>query len=133
MRFRTLEEAAKMSGWHMEAYQFILESLQRTLKEQHAARGPKTRRKHITAQELLKGVVTHAADRFGYLAPTVFSQWGVRRSEDVGSMVFQMIDLKLLKKNRSDKQSDFDSAMDLQSALQEASQHAFDRVSDPNS
>lgn len=63
--------------------------------------------RHVTGQELLEGVRRYALEQFGPLAPTVFRAWGLKRSEDFGEMVFNLVEAGLMAKTDSDSLSDF--------------------------
>ena len=54
----------------------------------------------------------NARQRFGLFAYTVLSKWGMRSSDDVGEIVFQLIDAGILSRQESDRRSDFDGVAD---------------------
>jgi uncharacterized repeat protein (TIGR04138 family) len=58
-----------------------------------------------------------ARGEFGLLARTVFRQWGITRSDDLGEIVFNLIDANLLSKTERDRRSDFEGICDLEQAL----------------
>jgi len=93
-----------------EAYVFVSESLGYTVQ--------KTGRKgHVTGRELCEGLTEFALQQFGRLARTVLENWGVRRSEDIGEIVFNMVDAGLLRKTDEDRREDFSGVLDLGEAL----------------
>jgi uncharacterized repeat protein (TIGR04138 family) len=51
------------------------------------------------------------------MAPTVFREWGVERSEDIGSMVFQLVEAGQLSARPEDTIADFAGGPDLSAAL----------------
>lgn len=61
----------------------------------------------MTGQELCIGLRDYAVDCFGVLALTVLEQWGIRRTEDFGRIVFAMIDAGFLRKTAEDSLEDF--------------------------
>jgi uncharacterized repeat protein (TIGR04138 family) len=95
-----------------EAFKFVMESLDFTLRslEEH---------RHITAQELLQGMSGFAKSRYGLLAHTVLSKWGVESSSDVGRIVYHLVEAGVLKKQDSDRYEDFDNGYDLKSILED--------------
>ncbi|MCX5683529.1 MAG: hypothetical protein NT049_07585 [Planctomycetota bacterium] len=96
-----------------EAYAFVHEALQFTVQ--------RTGRKgHVTGRELCEGMCEFALAQFGRLARTVLSHWGVRRSEDVGEIVFNMVEVGLLKKREEDTRADFVGAVNFEEALDRA-------------
>jgi uncharacterized repeat protein (TIGR04138 family) len=88
-----------------EAYFFVLASLQHVV-----SRLPRPR--HVSGRELCEGIRHLAIDRFGLMAKQVLEHWGIQRTADVGAIVFQLIDAKLLSKTEQDAQSDFDDVYD---------------------
>ena len=72
---------------------------------------------HVTGQELCEGVRQMAVDRFGYLARTVLESWNVRRTDDIGAIVYAMIEVELLRRNESDSLADFRDVFDFEEAF----------------
>jgi len=64
-------------------------------------------RRHITGQELAEGCRDLALERFGVMARLVLEHWGVRRTEDLGDIVFTLVDLGLLISQPSDTRDEF--------------------------
>src|SRR5258707_10906034 len=80
----------KDARYSRDAYFFVREALdhtQETITE--AARG---RVRHVTGQELLKGIRELALSKFGPMALMVFEEWGIHASEDFGEIVFNMVE-----------------------------------------
>ena len=70
--------------------------------------------------ELLRGVCDLAVQQFGLMAPTVFKRWGIRTTDDVGTMVFNLIKVQRLSKSDRDVPDDFRDLFDLHQALADA-------------
>ena len=51
------------------------------------------------------------------MARTVFRQWGIRRTDDLGEIVFNLIEASLLSKTDADDRADFHDVFDLDQAL----------------
>ena len=112
----TLEQIlARDSRYHRDAYIFVREALDFTqkinIKESH---GPARHRgkadapeKHVTGQELLKGIRQFALASFGPMTITVFSEWGITECRDFGNIVFNMVETRLLSKTENDSRDDF--------------------------
>jgi len=96
-----------------EAYAFVHEALQFTVQRIG-------RKGHVTGRELCEGLCDFALAQFGRLARTVLDHWGVRRSEDVGEIVFNMVEVGLLKKREEDTRDDFAGAVNFAEALDRA-------------
>ena len=105
-----LDVAQKYGAYKPNAYRFTLDAVGFTV---HALE----ENRHVSGNELLDGIRRLALDRFGPMAKTVFEQWGVTRTEDFGSIVFQLVDEGLLGKTEQDKLSDFARGYDFDDAF----------------
>ena len=47
--------------------------------------------RHVSGQELCEAARKYGLQQYGYLAPTVLAAWGIRRTDDIGEIVFNMI------------------------------------------
>lgn len=93
------------------AYHFLLEALEYTMRLYGREKSEGTAR-HVGGAELLVGIRKYALQQFGMLAPVVFERWGVRRTEDFGSLVFRLIDAGHLSRQDSDSITDFADGFD---------------------
>jgi len=106
-----------------EAYEFIFEALAHT--QQMLDRVPQTGDRepgpqfHVRGPELLHGACDLARQEFGLLAKTVFHQWGIHRTDDIGEIVFNLIEAELLSKTEHDDRLDFHDVFDIDRALTE--------------
>ena len=105
-----------------EAYEFVFEALSHT--QQMVGRVPvggevPGEEHHVSPKEILEGAVDLARDEFGFLARTVFRQWGFHRTDDLGEVVFNLIDEGLLSKTDTDSRTGFHAVFDLDRALSE--------------
>jgi uncharacterized repeat protein (TIGR04138 family) len=71
-----------------------------------------------SGQELLAGIVDLAKEEYGGLAWTVFSEWGIARSEDFGAIVFALVEEGLLGRQPEDSIHDFEGGIDLRKELE---------------
>ena len=62
---------------------------------------------HVTGQELLEGVRVHALQEFGPMAWFLLQEWGVIRGEDVGCIVYNLIESGYFGRNDGDRIEDF--------------------------
>jgi uncharacterized repeat protein (TIGR04138 family) len=83
-----------------QAYAFVLDALRRVIS------GLEERR-HISGRELAEGACGLAIDKYGPLARTVLEYWGVHSTEDLGDIVFALVDIGLLVKRAEDRPEDF--------------------------
>jgi len=84
------------------------------LKKQHHTQAAQ---RHVSGQELLEGLRRFALDQFGPMAKTVFDHWGVRRCEDFGEIVFNMVEKGILGKTDQDSREDFRGGFDFEEAF----------------
>ena len=106
---------AKDARYHRDAYHFLREALDFTQRNQ--PREPRAKIRHVTGQELLDGIRRFALEQFGPMAVTVLEEWGVRRCEDFGDMVFNMVEARLLAKTEQDSRDDFRGGYDFTDAF----------------
>lgn len=87
-------------------YFFVLDALDYTIES--LGRDHETGDcRHIGGKELLQGVQELAADKFGPLATVCLERWGIKTTEDVGEVVFNLIDSGLLSRRPADSRLDF--------------------------
>ena len=101
--------------YQREAYIFLRDALDFTTKQQKKAKGTTVR--HVSGPELLDGVRNYALKEFGPMVPTVFESWGIRSTEDIGHMVFNLINAGIFGKTDEDSIEDFKNIYDFQEAF----------------
>lgn len=99
------EIAQKYPSYDVEAYFFIREALDYTIKMfDKPASGPE---RHVSGTELLDGIRKFALKEFGPLTKTVLNRWGIESCEDFGEVVFLMVENGVLGKTDDDRKEDF--------------------------
>lgn len=93
-----------------EAYAFVRAGLDFTVRRLEKPR-------HVSGQELLDGIREFALSEFGPMSKTVLAGWGIGRTEDVGEIVFNMVENGLLGKTDEDSRSDFADGFDFDEAF----------------
>ena len=93
------------------SYSFVLDALNLVMDELGEKR-------HITGAELAEGVRHLAIGRFGPLARTVLEHWGIHSTEDVGSVVFALVEQKILTTQEGDCPEDFADVFDFEEAFE---------------
>lgn len=73
--------------------------------------------RHVSGQELLEIFRKYALEQFGPLALEVLNDWGLHSTEDVGEVVFNMIENKLLGARKQDSRDDFANGYDFRQAF----------------
>lgn len=94
-----------------EAYLFVLSALQRILNDLGEPR-------HISGRELALGVRDLALEKFGPMARTVLGHWGIHSTEDVGAIVFALVDCGILIKQPTDSPEDFRDVFDFEEVFE---------------
>ena len=103
---RKIAEISEKDGrYSKEGFLFILAALEYTISKL-------PERRHLTGQELSKGVAGYAREQYGYLAKTVLNNWGIHTTQDYGEIVYLLIDEGLMSKTEDDKKKDFADAYD---------------------
>ncbi|MGF1448812.1 MAG: Minf_1886 family protein [Opitutales bacterium] len=111
------------------AYHFVRQALDYTLKRPERQNADGTS-KHVSGQELLDGIREYALDQFGPLSLIVLEDWGVRRCEDFGEIVFNLVDFGVLGKTENDRREDFAGAYTFADAFLSPFQPARPRAGD---
>lgn len=101
--------------YQRDAYIFLRDALDFTTKQQKKVKGATVR--HVAGPELLEGVRQYALKEFGPMSLSVFTFWGVRRCEDIGHMVFNLIGAGIFGKTDQDSMDDFKSVYDFEEAF----------------
>lgn len=97
------------------AYFFLKDALDFTLKRIAEGNGGQAR--HVSGPELLEGYRDFALEQFGPMGSTLMSEWGVRKCQDVGDMVFHLIEEQVFGKQDSDRREDFSEVFDFEESL----------------
>lgn len=73
--------------------------------------------KHVSGEDVLDEFREEALDRFGPLAYTVLTEWGVKATEDVGEMMFNLAEGKRVGRDDTDSAEAFASGYDFKEAF----------------
>ncbi len=74
---------------------------------------------HLTGQQLCEAIREFALNQFGYMARIVLKNWGIEETTSFGDIVYNMIDIGLMKKSDYDQRSHFDNVYKFQTAFDE--------------
>ncbi len=114
---------AKDTRYHRDAYYFVRDALdvaqKKFAKASSRASKDKDKPAHVSGQQLLEGIRAHALEQFGPLTFMVLEEWGVRRCEDFGEIVFNMVETSLLGKTENDTRDDFKGGYDFFTAFRQ--------------
>jgi uncharacterized repeat protein (TIGR04138 family) len=97
--------------FHPKAYLFVLSALQSVMDGLDRPR-------HIAGGELVRGVRDLALTRFGPLARTVLEHWGIHSTEDMGEVVFALVECGVLVKQDEDRREDFRNVFDFEETFE---------------
>jgi len=119
------------SRYTIEAYQFVRDALsyaqdvlgmgsEHDLEEelQEEPGQPRVER-HLTGQQLCEAIRQYALEQYGYMAKVVLNRWGITKTGDFGDIVYNLIDVKLMKKSADDRREDFVDVYDFDTAFQQ--------------
>lgn len=67
---------------------------------------------HVTGQELCLAAKEHAMNQYGRMAKAVLANMGIRRTRDIGNIVYNLIEIGDMNKTPEDRIEDFDDVYD---------------------
>jgi uncharacterized repeat protein (TIGR04138 family) len=95
------------------AYLFVLSALEHRQTQL-------LERRHITGRELAVSCRDLALERFGVLARLVLEHWGIHSTEDIGDVVFTLVELELLMSQPTDTREEFVGVFDFAEEFERA-------------
>ncbi len=109
-----IEALADASGrYRPEAYFWVIRALDFT-------RHRLQREGHVSGRELLEGFRLMTLEEYGPTSLMVLRHWGLNDTEDVGRIVFQLVEGELLGKTDEDGMNDFSGVYNFEQAFAEA-------------
>lgn len=102
---RLKDAVARDGRYHINAYRFVYEALDYTVKQLD-------KKRHISGRELLEGIKNLALEQFSGLAVMVFGVWGITKTADFGNIVFNLVEADLMSRSEDDTREDFDGVYD---------------------
>ena len=108
-----VEEVLKSnSNYSADAYYFLQEVLLQAVEKQRKLSGGEN--KHVSGFELLESFRERMLKQFGPMSMTLLGEWGVSCTEDVGKMVFNLIEVGAFGKSKQDEEKDFVEVYDFE-------------------
>lgn len=95
-----------------EAYALVMEALEFAIQRIGE-------RRHVNAAELLVHFCDYAKESYGVMAYSILEKWGVRTTGDVGSIVYRLIDERVLAEQEGDSPADFSGVFELRTRLED--------------
>jgi uncharacterized repeat protein (TIGR04138 family) len=118
---RSIEELARHDRrYPPAAYMLVFDGLESALAKLPA-------RRHVTPRELVEGVRETALRQWGLLARTVLESWNVRSSGEIGDLVFNLIERKLLVAGAEDDRAQFEGAFAFEDGFDRAFAQELER------
>ncbi len=108
--FALLKVLNKDRRYDPESYSFVMTSLDFTTRRMR-------RKGHVSGMELLEGIRDYALERFGPMARSVLAHWGIKTTNDLGEIVFNMIGAGVLGKTEQDSKEEFNNRFDFKAAF----------------
>ena len=106
--YEKIEEIAELSGrFRPPAFLFVLRAIEHCRRRLQRAG-------HVTGRELLESARSIAVEEFGPMAKSVLNHWGIDTTDDIGKIVFLMVDHELLSKTEGDSPDDFRGGFDFE-------------------
>jgi uncharacterized repeat protein (TIGR04138 family) len=99
-------DAGRDTRYKAHAYLFVLSGMEYYM----AQLGQK---RHVSGQELSRGLAQFAHKQYGPLAWQVLSSWGITTTDDFGALVYNMIHVGMMSKMEQDRLEDFFGVFDL--------------------
>ncbi len=102
-----------------EALAFAADSAELVAEESTEEQIEQNRReRHLSGQELCEAIRQYAIKQYGYMAKVVLNGWGVRETSDFGDIVYNMIDVGIMKKSSRDQRSHFNNVYKFDAAFE---------------
>ena len=103
-----------------DAYLFVRETVTYAISHLDEAR-------HISAYELLENCRAYAEEQYGPLAQTVLESWRIKCADDIGNIVYDLIESGKLGAAEGDSREDFSINFDLFNNNKIRIKHEHDR------
>ena len=102
--------------YHADAYFFLRDGLDHAVKTRKRQLGQSG---HVTGQQMCEALRQLAVKAFGPMVPMVFEYWGIRKTDDFGEMVWNLIELEVFGRTENDSREDFKNVFSFREAFVE--------------
>ena len=103
---------ARGGAYHERGYLFVLATIEYIQSRLDV-------RRHVSGAELAWACRDFAREQFGLMAEPVLSHWGITRTDDIGRIVFTLVEVGLLVTQPGDRETDFAQVYDFADAFGE--------------
>lgn len=101
---------ARGGAYHERGYLFVLAAIEYLQSQLDV-------RRHVTGGELAWACRDFARHQFGLMAGSVLGHWGIMRTDDIGRIVFTLVEVGLLVTQPGDREADFAQVFDFADAF----------------
>lgn len=115
-----LIDSGKDTRYKIGAYEFVLNGLDFYLTQLGEKR-------HVNGRELSMALLNFAFKQYGLLSYDVLSYWGIKKTDDFGKIVFNMISIGLMSKQSEDRVEDFFDVTELAEFFREKQYFEIDK------
>ena len=105
--------------YQLNAYQFVRDSLAYAQEVLPDEESEEENEPHLTGQQLCEAIRLFAIDQFGYMSKTVLNNWGIQGTNDFGEIVYNLIDIGMMKKSETDEREHFADVYSFEKAFVE--------------
>lgn len=129
--FRFIELLKRDHRFGIESYRFVNEALEYAQKSDKCEKkigsksfpvpeiSPAKEVMHVSGQNLCHAVRDYAISQYGLMARHVVTNLGIRKTGDVGEIVYNLIGIGWMNKTEEDSREDFDNVFDLIREIEE--------------
>ncbi len=102
-----------------QAYQLVRLSLDIAQKNVHGEikKSKVQLNRHVTGPQLVEGFRQHVIETYGPMSYTLLHNWGIKKSVDVGNIVFNIIETGMFGRSEEDRIEDFENVIDFKEAF----------------
>ncbi len=105
--------------YQLNAYQFVRDALAYAQEVLPNEESEDENEPHLTGQQLCEAIRLFAIDQFGYMSKTVLNNWGIQGTSDFGEIVYNLIDIGMMKKSETDQREHFSEVYSFEKAFVE--------------
>lgn len=105
--------------YKFDAYFFVRDALDFTTKSLGKTHAAGSVPKHVSGKELLEGIRQFVLQEYGPMSLTVLDSWGIRKTDDFGEIVFNLVNSGKLGCTDEDKKEDFANGYNFEKVFQE--------------
>lgn len=109
-----LYQLQDQTGRNAHAYAVVFQTLEwLKLPEVRQALGLSDEHFHLTGQQLCEYMYKYSVNAYGLLAHAVWEYLGITCSEDIGDLIYDLLEVGLIGAQPTDKKEDFDDAFQI--------------------